>query len=102
MKSSPASLARTKKWWTLDCAMRHGKDGDGKGETAHEMKLAIVDFTDPAILKDRSDGGRYYIIKNGHLDLPPEGALIKSEEGWDLVNDVRSLAKKKADPARPQ
>ena len=102
VKSSPESLARAKKWWTLDCAMCHGKEGDGKGETAHEMKLAIVDFTDPATLKDRTDGELYYIIKNGHLDMPPEGARIKSEEGWDLVNYVRSLAKKKADPAKPQ
>ena len=34
VKSSPESLARAKKWWTLDCAMCHGTDGNGKGETA--------------------------------------------------------------------
>jgi len=95
VKSSPESLARAKKWWTLDCAMCHGKDGDGKGETAIEMKLKLVDFTDPATLKDRTDGEVFYIIKNGHEDMPPEGARIKTEEGWDLVNYVRSLAKKK-------
>jgi mono/diheme cytochrome c family protein len=97
VKSSPESIARAKKWWTLDCAMCHGKDGDGKGETATEMKLKIADFTDPTTLKDRTDGEIFYIIKNGHDDMPPEGQRVKVEENWDLVNYVRSLAKKKAD-----
>jgi mono/diheme cytochrome c family protein len=97
VKPTPESLARAKKWWTLDCVMCHGKEGDGKGETARDMKLTIVDFTNPATLKDRTDGELYYIIKNGHQDMPPEGPRIKTEEGWDLVNYVRSLAKKKAE-----
>jgi len=95
VKPTPESIARAKKWWTLDCVMCHGKDGDGKGETAQDMKLTIADFTDPATLKDRTDGEIFYIIKNGHQDMPPEGPRIKTEEGWDLVNYVRSLVKKK-------
>lgn len=97
VKPSAESMARAKKWWTLDCVMCHGKNGDGKGETALEMKLKIVDFTNPATLKDRTDGEIFYIIKNGHEDMPPEGQRIKPEENWDLVNYVRSLAKKGAD-----
>jgi mono/diheme cytochrome c family protein len=95
VKATPESLARAKKWWTLDCAMCHGKDGNGKGETGQDMKLTIADFTDPATLKDRTDGEIFYIIKNGHQDMPPEGPRVKTEENWDLVNYVRSLAKKK-------
>lgn len=97
VKPTPESIARAKKWWNLDCVMCHGKDGDGKGETAQDMKLTIADFTDPATLKDRTDGEIFYIIKNGHNDMPPEGPRIKVEENWDLVNYVRSLAKKKPD-----
>jgi mono/diheme cytochrome c family protein len=97
VKSTPESLTRAKKWWNLDCAMCHGKDGDGKGETAQDMKLKLADFTDPTTFKDRTDGEIFYIIKNGHNDMPAEGPRIKTEENWDLVNYVRSLAKKKAD-----
>jgi mono/diheme cytochrome c family protein len=100
--TSPESLARAKKWWTIDCAMCHGKDGDGKGETAQDMKLAIADFTDPATLKDRTDGEIFYIIKNGHESMPPEGPRVKTEENWDLVNYVRSLSKKKAADQKAQ
>lgn len=93
VKSSPESIGRAKKWWNLDCAMCHGANGDGKGDIAKDMKLNMADFTNANTLKDRSDGEIYYIIKNGHNDMPAEGPRIKTEEGWDLVNYVRSLAK---------
>lgn len=97
VKSSPESLARAKRWWNLDCAMCHGKEGNGQGQTAIDMKLPIADFTDPTTIKDRTDGELFYIIKNGHQDMPPEGSRIKTEENWDLVNYVRSLAKQASD-----
>jgi mono/diheme cytochrome c family protein len=99
VKATPESIVRGKKWWTVDCLMCHGENGDGKGETASEMKLSIADFTDPDTLKDRTDGQLFYVIKNGHQDMPPEGDRIKTNDGWDLVNYVRSLAKKKPDTA---
>jgi mono/diheme cytochrome c family protein len=102
VKSSPESLARAKKWWTIDCAMCHGKDGDGKGDLAASMKLQIADFTNPATLKDRTDGELFYIIKKGHDEMPPEGERVKPEENWDLVNYVRSLAKPKPDSDQKQ
>ena len=101
VKPSPESLERAKKWWKLDCAMCHGDNGDGKGSLAADMKLQIADFTDPASLKDRTDGEIFYIIKTGHQDMPPEGTRIKPEENWDLVNYVRSLAKKSAPESKP-
>jgi mono/diheme cytochrome c family protein len=97
VRSSPESLARAKKWWDMDCTMCHGKEGNGKGDLAAEMKLKVADFTDPKTLKDRTDGEIFYIIKNGHQDMPPEGERVKPEENWDLVNYVRSLAKPKPD-----
>jgi mono/diheme cytochrome c family protein len=100
VRSSPESLARAKKWWEMDCIMCHGKEGNGKGDLAAEMKLKVADFTDPKTLKDRTDGEIFYIIKNGHQDMPPEGERIKPEENWDLVNYVRSLAKRKPDQKR--
>jgi mono/diheme cytochrome c family protein len=102
VKPGPESIARAKKWWTIDCAMCHGADGNGKGDTAKEMKLNIVDFTAPNTLKDRTDGEIFYIIKTGHQDMPPEGQRVKTEENWDLVNYVRSLAKKKDVDQKPQ
>jgi mono/diheme cytochrome c family protein len=95
VKPTPESQARAKKWWTLDCEMCHNKNGDGKGETAKDMKLTMVDLTDPVTLKDHTDGEIYWIIKNGHNDMPAEGTRITADQDWDLVNYVRALAKKK-------
>ena len=98
VKPSAESTARAKRWWTLDCEMCHGKNGDGKGETAVDMKLKMMDFTNPATLKERTDGEIFYIIKNGHNDMPAEGPRIKTEEAWDLVNYVRAFSKGKEEP----
>jgi cytochrome c len=95
VKQSPESTARAKKWWAMDCEMCHNKTGDGKGETAKEMKLPMMDFTNPDTLRDRTDGEIFYIIKNGHNNMPAEGPRLKAEEVWDLVNYVRAFAKKK-------
>jgi len=98
VKSSPESLARAQKWWSMDCVMCHDQNGDGKGEVAISMKLTIADFRDPATFKNRTDGEIFYIIKTGHLQMPPEGERVKPEENWDLVNFVRSLSKPIAAP----
>jgi mono/diheme cytochrome c family protein len=98
VKATPESIAQGKKWWGYDCAMCHGKDGDGKGDVAADMKLKVSDFTNPATLKERTDGELFYVIKNGKGDMPPEGHRMKSDGLWDLVNYVRSLAKKSAPP----
>ena len=98
---TPESLERAKKWWALDCAMCHGNTGDGKGATARDMKLQIPDFAAVATLKDRSDGAIFYIIKNGHQEMPPEGERLKKDQYWDLVNYIRSLAKPKPGEEKP-
>ena len=94
VKPTPESIALGKKYYGYDCAMCHGATGDGKGEVAVDEKLKIGDFTDPATLKDKTDGELYYILKNGHDKMPAEPIRLKQDELWNLVNYVRSLAKK--------
>src|SRR5690349_8733356 len=96
VKPTPESIAKGKKWYGYDCAMCHGKDGDGKGDVGADMKLKASDFTNPATLKDYTDGEIFHIIKNGAVNMPPEGDRVKAEELWNLVNYVRSFAKKGA------
>jgi len=99
VKSTEESLARGKKQYGYDCAMCHGKTGNGKGDVAADMKLAMNDETNPSVLKDRTDGEMFYIIQKGKDQMPPEGARVKDETIWDMVNYVRSLAKKSTDTA---
>ncbi len=93
VKPSPESLAAGKKIYAYDCAMCHGKDGGGKGEIT-DLK-GMPDFTDAATLKGHTDGDWFYIIQKGRGDMPSEGDRAKAEDIWNLVNYVRSFAKKK-------
>ena len=93
VKPGPESLAKGKKLYGYDCAMCHGKDGDGKGDMAADIKN-VTDFTNPEALKNRSDGELFYVTRQGKGDMPPEGDRAKDEDIWNMVNYVRSLAKK--------
>ena len=96
VKPTPESIAQGKKIYAYDCAGCHGATGDGKTEAARDIR--IPDLTDPAALKDRTDGEIYYVLKNGRGSMPKEADRVKPDELWDLVNYSRSLAKKKSPP----
>ena len=93
------SQAHAKKVYTYDCAMCHGPSGNGKGDLVADMKLKVTDFTDPATLKDLTDGEIFYIIKNGRGQMPSEGDRAKPDDVWNLVILVRSFSKNSAQPA---
>jgi mono/diheme cytochrome c family protein len=94
VKPSADSIAQGKKVYGYDCAMCHGADGDGKGDLAVDMKLKLLDYRDPASLKDKADDELFRIIQKGKGDMPPEGDRAKTDGIWNLVNYVRSFAKK--------
>jgi mono/diheme cytochrome c family protein len=94
VKPTPESQAHAKKMYGYDCAMCHGANGNGKGDVAVEQKMALKDYTDPAALKDMTDGEIFYVIKNGKGQMPPDGDRTKPEELWNMVIFVRSLSKK--------
>ena len=91
---TPESQAHAKKVYGYDCAMCHGDTGNGKGDVVADLKLSMKDFTNPAVLKDMTDGEMFYIIKNGKDKMPGEGDRAKPEEIWNMVIYVRSFAKK--------
>ena len=96
VRATPESIAQGKKMYSYDCAMCHGSSGDGKGDLADSMKLNLKDFRDPATLKDVTDGDMYYVILKGKDPMVGEEGRQKPDEIWNMVNYVRSLAKKSA------
>jgi mono/diheme cytochrome c family protein len=94
VKPTPESQAHVKKIYGYDCAMCHGENGNGKGDVVADLKLTLKDYTDPAALKDLSDGELFYIIKKGKGQMPGEGDRAKDEDLWNIVILVRSFAKK--------
>jgi mono/diheme cytochrome c family protein len=98
IKATPASLAEGKMMYGYDCVPCHGASGNGKGELAAELKLNLKDFRDATSLKDLSDGEMYYIIYKGKGQMPKEEGRQKPDGIWNMINFVRSLAKKSPPP----
>jgi mono/diheme cytochrome c family protein len=94
VKATPDSIAAGKKAYGFDCAMCHGKDGSGNGDLATDMKLKLKDYRDPAALKDMTDGEIYGVILNGKGQMTGEEGRLNATQIWNVVNYVRSLAKK--------
>src|SRR5262249_15997914 len=94
VKPSPEGLVEARKMYGYDCAMCHGKRGDGKGELFESMNLRINDWRDPATLTGKTDGELFYIITKGKGKMPAEGDRQTEKLRWNLVNLVRSFGVK--------
>ena len=91
-------LASAKKMFGYDCAMCHGSSGDGKGDMVESMKLTMKDWREPASLSALSDGEMFEIITKGKGKMTGEGDRLPADKVWQMVNYVRSLAKKGGAP----
>ena len=103
---TPEGLAEARKLYGYHCAMCHGKDGDGKGELAVEMKLDLHDWRDASTIEKMTDGELFFIVSNGKGKmLGGEGDRTPEKMRWNLVNVVRAFGKKgggdKPKPATP-
>jgi mono/diheme cytochrome c family protein len=95
IKATPEGLAEARKLYGYDCAMCHGKTGDGKGELAESMKLQLKDWRDPDALANVSDGEIFYVVTNGKGKMVGgEGDRSSEKVRWNLVHLLRSFARK--------
>ena len=93
LKSSPDVLTKGKSLFTANCQKCHGPLGKGDGPDSDKAEPA-ADLTDEFRYELNPEGVLYYKIMNGH---PPEMPAFKSklskDEGWALVEYVKSLRK---------
>ena len=92
--STPEGLAEVRKLFGYNCAMCHGKTGDGKGDLAADMKLELRDWRDASSLDKITDGELFWIISKGKGKMPGEGDRSSEKLRWNFVNLVRSFTKK--------
>ena len=95
VKPTEASIAAGAKFYSSQCAMCHGKDGDGKGDLAQQMELKIPDYRKPESLAKFTDGELFYILSKGMGKMPPEGDRTPEEKKWNVINYLRSLSRSK-------
>lgn len=93
-KADSASIAAGRRLFQTQCVMCHGRNGDGKGDLAEPMQLTMRDYRDADALKDFTDGELFYILTKGKGKMPGEEERMKPEQRWNMINYIRSLAKK--------
>jgi cytochrome c len=91
VKPTPEHQARAKQIYSIDCAMCHGVNGNGKTDLARDMQLNLKDWTEPGTLGNKSDGQIFDIVRQGMDKMPPEAEGRAPDEAlWNLVIFIRS------------
>jgi mono/diheme cytochrome c family protein len=93
--ATPESIAAGKQLYQRHCASCHGTNGEGG--SGNDLIPAAPDLTDQEWKHGSTDGEIFSAIKNGvppDLNMIPFGDQIKDPEIWNLVNYIRSIAKK--------
>jgi mono/diheme cytochrome c family protein len=85
---SPASLANGRQYYSINCAVCHGDQGQGNGPAVQYGMAGISIVMD--MTKNRPDGYIYGIIRNGRGAMPTYNR-IEEMDRWDVVNYVRAL-----------
>jgi mono/diheme cytochrome c family protein len=93
--ASPESLAAGKQIYLRNCAPCHGSSGEGG--PGNDLIPAAPDLTDAAWDHGSTDGEIFASIKSGiapEFNMTPFKDRLKDDDIWNVVNYVRSIAKK--------
>jgi len=93
--ASPASIAAGKQSFTRYCANCHGLNAEGS--PGNDLTPEAPDLTAKSLKHGSTDGEIFNTIKNGvapDFNMGAFGDQLKDEDVWNVVNYVRSLAKK--------
>jgi cbb3-type cytochrome c oxidase subunit III len=93
--ATPASVAAGRQVYQRYCATCHGTNAEGG--SGSDISPPAPDLTDSEWKHGSTDGEIFSVIKNGvppDLNMEPWGDRISDTDIWNVVNFVRSLAKK--------
>jgi mono/diheme cytochrome c family protein len=92
VESNAASIGEGKQLYlATDCALCHGKDGDGKGVEAKDTNMNVHDWRKAQNLEHFTDGELSYLILKGKGRMPAYDGRETPEQVWQIVNYIRSL-----------
>jgi mono/diheme cytochrome c family protein len=92
---TPESLAAGQRVYLRYCASCHGANGEGG--SGNDLIPAAPDLTDKEWKHGSSDGEIFGVIKDGvppDLNMVPFKDQISDADIWNVVNYLRSIAKK--------
>jgi mono/diheme cytochrome c family protein len=81
--------------YSKHCKSCHGENGDGNGDRASELSAEPSDFTDARVMSRVTDGELFWKIGHGHRPMPGFQNKLTDKERWELVDYIRTFAKKR-------
>lgn len=94
--ATPGSVAAGTQVYQRYCRSCHGTNAEGG--SGSDISPPAPDLTDSEWKHGSTDGEIFDVIKNGvppELNMEPWGDRVKDPDIWNVVNYVRSLAKKR-------
>jgi len=92
VESNPTSIAEGKRLYgATDCALCHGKDGDGKGVLAKDINMNTHDWRKPESLSHFTDGELSYLILKGKGRMPAYEGKETPEQIWQIIDYMRTM-----------
>jgi mono/diheme cytochrome c family protein len=88
-----SSLAAGQKIYLKRCVACHGKTGNGDGPDAADLGIDPAKLSDPAI-RVETDGELFWKITVGKKPMPGYGTRLSPADRWNVINYLRSFAKK--------
>ena len=96
LELTPATIAEGQKLYATesDCAICHGKEGNGRGVLAKDVKMNVRDWHNAHLLSTFTDGDLFYILAKGKGRMPGYEKRVTAEQMWKMIDYVRSLGEK--------
>jgi mono/diheme cytochrome c family protein len=85
-------------YFSQDCAVCHGAEGNGQGIFSQGMNPRPIDLTDKALMDRLDDSYLFWRISEGGLEppflsaMPAFEEMLEEEQRWQLVAYLRSIA----------
>jgi mono/diheme cytochrome c family protein len=91
--SNESSVAAGQKIYLKRCVACHGKTGNGDGPDAADLGIHPAKLSDP-VIRSETDGALFWKITIGKKPMPNYGTRLSPTDRWNVINYVRSLARK--------
>jgi mono/diheme cytochrome c family protein len=90
---SESSLAAGQKIYLKRCVACHGRTGNGDGPDAADLGIHPAKLSD-ALVRGETDGELFWKITVGKKPMPNYGARLSPTDRWNVINYLRTLAKR--------
>lgn len=74
-----------------NCRSCHGKDGDGQGAEAADLKTKVTDFRNPDFAI-QSDGSMFWKIQKGRGDMTAFEKDLTENDIWNVIHYIRTFS----------